>query len=241
MSPAAGGRPRDPAIDAAVLTATVELLREDGYGALALEKVAALAGTSKAAIRRRWPQRQRLVIDALASVLVVPPAPDNGCTRCDLHQSVRLLAEVLHERLPAGVLAPLIADCSADPGLHEYLLRSLVQPGRAAAAVAVRRAVERGDLQPDVDPELFVTCSRRWCTGGRCWARHPSTRPRRARWWTCCCAGWPWTSTAWCSSAGSRPSSGICTTSGTRARRYPRRGRRPAPGVPARRGPTVGA
>ncbi|MEU7501400.1 TetR/AcrR family transcriptional regulator [Streptomyces griseofuscus] len=156
MSPAAGGRPRDPAIDAAVLTATVELLREDGYGALALEKVAALAGTSKAAIRRRWPQRQRLVIDALASVLVVPPAPDNGCTRCDLHQSVRLLAEVLHERLPTGVLAPLIADCSADPGLHEYLLRSLVQPGRAAAAVAVRRAVERGDLQPDVDPELFV-------------------------------------------------------------------------------------
>ncbi|MEU3531429.1 TetR/AcrR family transcriptional regulator C-terminal ligand-binding domain-containing protein [Streptomyces murinus] len=156
MSPAAGGRPRDPAIDAAVLTATVRLLHEDGYGSLALEKVAALAGTSKAAIRRRWPQRQRLVIDALASVLVVPPAPDNGCTRCDLHQSVRLLAEVLHERLPAGVLAPLIADCSADPGLHEYLLRSLVQPGRAAAAVAVRRAVERGDLQPDVDPELFV-------------------------------------------------------------------------------------
>ncbi|QHC29469.1 TetR/AcrR family transcriptional regulator [Streptomyces sp. HF10] len=156
MSPAAGGRPRDPAIDAAVLAATVRLLREDGYGALALERVAAVAGTSKAAIRRRWPQRQRLVIDALASVLVVPPAPDNGCTRCDLHQSVRLLAEVLHERLPAGVLAPLIADCSADPGLHEYLLRSLVQPGRAAAAVAVRRAVERGDLQPDVDPELFV-------------------------------------------------------------------------------------
>ncbi|MEU2375637.1 TetR/AcrR family transcriptional regulator [Streptomyces misionensis] len=156
MSPAPGGRPRDPAIDAAVLAATVRLLGEDGYGGLALERVAALAGTSKAAIRRRWPRRQRLVIDALASVLVVPPAPDNGCTRCDLHQSVRLLAEVLHERLPAGVLAPLIADCADDPELHEHLLHSLLQPGRAAAAVAVRRAVERGDLLPDVDPELFV-------------------------------------------------------------------------------------
>ncbi|MFH8340547.1 TetR/AcrR family transcriptional regulator C-terminal ligand-binding domain-containing protein [Streptomyces sp. AM6-12] len=156
MSPAAGGRPRDPAIDAAVLAATVRLLREDGYGGLALEKVAAVAGTSKAAVRRRWPQRQRLVIDALASVLVVPPAPDNGCTRCDLHQSVRLLAEVLHERLPAGVLAPLIADCSGEPELHEYLLHSLVRPGRAAAAVAIRRALGRGDLRPDVDPELLV-------------------------------------------------------------------------------------
>jgi AcrR family transcriptional regulator len=156
VSPAVGGRPRDPAIDAAVLVATVSLLHEDGYGGFALEKVAARAGTTKAAIRRRWPQRQRLVIDSLASVMVTPPVPDNGCTRCDLHQSVQLLAEVLYERLPAGVLAPLISDCSADPALHLYLLQTLVQPSRAAAAVAVQRAVDRGDLLPDVDPELFV-------------------------------------------------------------------------------------
>jgi AcrR family transcriptional regulator len=152
----AAGRPRDPAIDAALLAATVETLREGGYAGFALEKVAARAGTTKAAIRRRWPVRQQLVIDALASVLVTPPVPDNDCTRCDLHQSVRLLAEVLERRLPPGVLAPLIADCAADPALHLRLVDTLVQPSRGAAAVAVRRAVDRGDLLPDVDPELFV-------------------------------------------------------------------------------------
>jgi AcrR family transcriptional regulator len=156
VTPPAGGRPRDPAIDAAVLAATVRLLRENGYGGLALEKVAAQAGTTKAAIRRRWPQRQRLVIDALATILVVPPVPDNDCTRCDLHQSVDLLVEALHRRLPPGVLAPLIADCSADRALHHHLVQTLVQPSRAAAAVAVRRAVDRGELLPDVDAELFV-------------------------------------------------------------------------------------
>jgi AcrR family transcriptional regulator len=154
--PTAAGRPRDPAIDAAVLAATVETLRESGYAGLALEKVAARAGTTKAAIRRRWPARQQLVIDALASVLVTPPVPDNDCTRCDLHQSVRLLAEVLERRLPPGVLAPLVADCSSDVALHRRLIDTLVQPSRGAAAVAVRRAVDRGDLLPDVDPELFV-------------------------------------------------------------------------------------
>lgn len=153
---AAAGRPRDPAIDAAVLAATVGLLREGGYAGFALEKAAARAGTTKAAIRRRWPVRQRLVIDALATVLVTPPVPDNDCTRCDLHQSVRLLAETLDERLPPGVLAPLIADCAADPELHRALVGTLVQPSRGAAAVAVRRAVDRGDLRPEVDPELFV-------------------------------------------------------------------------------------
>jgi AcrR family transcriptional regulator len=150
------GRPRDPAIDAAVLAAAVALLREHGYAGFAMETVAAMAGTTKAAVRRRWPVRQRLIIDALASVLVTPPVPDNGCTRCDLTQTVRLLAEVLHDRLPRDVLAPLIADCADHPDLHQRLLDALVQPSRQAATIAVGRAVDRGDLRPDVDPALLV-------------------------------------------------------------------------------------
>lgn len=156
MTPAAPGRPRDPAIDAAVMASTLDVLRENGYAKFALETVAARAGTTKASIRRRWPARQRLVVDALASVLVAPPVPDNGCTRCDLTQSVGLLAEALLERLPAGVLAPLVADCAHDPELHRHLMEVLVQPSRHAAAVAVRRAVERGDLREGVDPDLLV-------------------------------------------------------------------------------------
>lgn len=152
MSP---GRPRDTTIDAAVLDATVAVLRERGYSGFALEVVAARAGTTKAAIRRRWPVRQRLVIDALAALLVTPPAPDNGCTRCDLIQSVTLLAEALHDRLPAGVLAPLVADC-ADPELGRHLVDTLVAPSRAAAMTAVRRAVDRDELRPDVAPEMLV-------------------------------------------------------------------------------------
>ncbi|MEV6109083.1 TetR/AcrR family transcriptional regulator C-terminal ligand-binding domain-containing protein [Streptomyces sp. NPDC051940] len=154
--PPATGRPRDPAIDAAVLKATADELAEHGCGGFALERVAARAGTSKAAIRRRWPQRQRLVIDALGALMAVPPAPDNGCTRCDLQQSVRLLAQALDERLPPGVLAPLIAECAGDPELHTYLLDTLVAPSRSAALVAVRRAADRGDLVPETDPELLV-------------------------------------------------------------------------------------
>ncbi|UYQ66122.1 TetR/AcrR family transcriptional regulator [Streptomyces peucetius] len=156
MTPAAAGRPRDPAIDAAVVAATLDVLREHGYAGFSLEAVAARAGTTKPSVRRRWPTRQSLVIDALASVLVTPPVPDNGCTRCDLTQSVGLLAEALLDRLPAGVLAPLVADCAHDAALHQRLIDVLVRPSRHAAAVAVRRAVDRGDLRAGVDPELLV-------------------------------------------------------------------------------------
>ena len=152
MSP---GRPRDTAIDGAVLTATVDLLRARGWSGFAIEAVATRAGTTKAAIRRRWPVRQRLAVDALATLLDVPAAPDNGCTRCDLIDSVSLLGELLHDRLPPGVLAALLADCGT-PELRTYLVDTLVAPSRAAARTAVARAVDRGELRQDVDPELVV-------------------------------------------------------------------------------------
>ena len=175
------GRPRDPAIDAAVLAASLEVLRGNGYFGFALEAVAARAGTSKAAIRRRWPVRQNLVIDALATVLVSPPVPDNDCTRCDLIQTVRLLAQALHEQLPPGVLTPLIADCSRDAQLHQRLIDVLLSPSRDAALVAVRRAADRGDLLPEVDAELLVDLLSSVVYQRALFSRDPIDRGRAAQ------------------------------------------------------------
>ncbi len=41
------GRPRDPAVDAAIRSATVGLLGEAGYARLTMDQVAARAGVSK--------------------------------------------------------------------------------------------------------------------------------------------------------------------------------------------------
>ena len=48
------GRPRDPRIDAAVLSATAELILEAGYPGVTVAAVAARAGTTPPAIYRRW-------------------------------------------------------------------------------------------------------------------------------------------------------------------------------------------
>jgi AcrR family transcriptional regulator len=150
------GRPRDPAIDRAVLEATLEVLRDHGYGGFSLENVATRAGTTKPSIARRWPRRQELIIAALVTVLVTPPVPDTGCTRCDLIAGVELLADALLDRVPGGVLAPLVADCAADPELHGHLIGTLVRPVRDAVAVTVTRAVERGHLRSGIRVEHVV-------------------------------------------------------------------------------------
>src|SRR5512132_3097766 len=84
------GRPRDRQIDAAVVDATLVVLDEVGYGRLTLEEVARRAGTTKPAIYRRWPSRQRLVLAALGRRVGEARAPDTGCTLCDLDECLTL-------------------------------------------------------------------------------------------------------------------------------------------------------
>src|ERR1700739_2189124 len=71
------GRPRDPRIDAAILTATADLLVQIGYSNLTLAAVAERAGTTKTALYRRWSSKAELVHEAafpVAPTALVAPA-----------------------------------------------------------------------------------------------------------------------------------------------------------------------
>jgi AcrR family transcriptional regulator len=149
------GRPRNVQIDDAVLKATVAVLDDTGYGGLTVEEVARRAGTTKPAIYRRWPNRQRLVLAALGERLGEAQAPDTGCTLCDLDECLRVFVAAFR-RMPPGVLGPLFADCAGDRELRAAFMSTLFDPPRAAVRETLERAHERGDLRDDVDVELIL-------------------------------------------------------------------------------------
>jgi AcrR family transcriptional regulator len=149
------GRPRDRQIDSAVLRATLAVLDESGYGRLSLEEVARQAGTTKPAIYRRWPNRQRLVLAALGDRLGEARAPDTGCTLCDLDESLKVFVAAFR-RMPPGVIGPLYADCAGDRELRAAFMTSLFDPPRAAVRETLDRAHARGDLRDEVDVELIL-------------------------------------------------------------------------------------
>ena len=149
------GRPRDPQIDSAVLDATIAVLDEAGYGGLTIEEVARHAGTTKPAIYRRWPNRQRLVLAALGGRLGAARAPDTGCTLCDLDECLKVFVAAFR-RMPPGVLGPLFADCAADRELRTAFMTTLFEPPRAAVRETLERAHARGDLRDDVDLDLIL-------------------------------------------------------------------------------------
>jgi AcrR family transcriptional regulator len=152
---ARAGRPRDRLIDAAVLDATRAVLDEDGYGRLTLEAVARRAGTSKPAIYRRWPNRQRLVLAALGERLGELRAPDTGCTLCDLDECLKVFVATFRRMAPDAI-DPLFADCAGDRELRAAFMTTLFDPPRAAVKETLDRAHARGDLRDDVDRDLVL-------------------------------------------------------------------------------------
>ena len=60
-----GGRPRDPALDDAIIQATRRRLVLDGYSGMSIGDIAADARVSRPTIYRRWPTKLELTIDAL--------------------------------------------------------------------------------------------------------------------------------------------------------------------------------
>jgi AcrR family transcriptional regulator len=149
------GRPRDPGKADAILAATLALLAEAGYDALSMEGVAARAGTSKATVYRRWPDRRALVGAAVAFQQGPPPAAvDTGSLRGDLLALCRRLAAML-ARSEGRVVVALLQGAAQDPGLGDLMERTAGHTGARLPAEVLRRAVERGELPAGASPYAF--------------------------------------------------------------------------------------
>jgi AcrR family transcriptional regulator len=138
-----------------VLDATLAVLDQSGYGRFTLEEVARRAGTTKPAIYRRWPNRQRLVLAALGLRLGDLKAPDTTCTLCDLDECLKVFVAAFR-RMPPGVIGPLFADCAGDRELRAAFMTALFDPPRSAVKETLDRAHARGDLRDDVDLNLIL-------------------------------------------------------------------------------------
>jgi AcrR family transcriptional regulator len=157
VSARAPGRPRSTEADLAIVRATLEVLAEDGYGGLSVEKVRDRAGVGKATIYRRYPSRQELVKAAVAHLqghLEVPP--DQGSLRADFAALAQVIGGTARQTEGTRFMARMLAEAAQDPDVHRIFMATLVEPRRAALRALVERAIERGDVRADVDAELAV-------------------------------------------------------------------------------------
>lgn len=146
--------------DGAICDATLALLAEVGYDRMSMDAVAARAQASKATIYRRWPGKRELVLDALRSRAGRHTgAVDTGSLRGDLVATFTAMAAEAGDGeadLMAGVLramrcTPELGDC----------VRDQAGAGLASALrTIVDRAVARGEVPPEADPDLAHEVAR---------------------------------------------------------------------------------
>jgi AcrR family transcriptional regulator len=146
------GRPRDRRIDAAVLTAAVELLTGTGYADLTVEAIARRAHTSKPAIYRRWPSKAHLVHEAVFPIDASTDLPDTGSLTGDVREMLRRTVAVLTTPAARAALPGLVAEMATDLTLHTALLARFNDILGRGLADRLTRADERGEVRPGVTP-----------------------------------------------------------------------------------------
>jgi len=152
----APGRPRSAAADAAIISATLEVLREEGFRGLSVEAVRQRAGVGKATIYRRFPDKSALVRAAIGAIHADLTARDTGTLRGDLEAMWTDGYRALNG-IQAATFAPrLLAESADDPEMHAIFRSVLIEPRRQALREVLQRGMERGEVRGDVDMELLI-------------------------------------------------------------------------------------
>lgn len=152
------GRPRDPTIDDAVARAVITLL-EDGVPAneITMVQVADTAGISRTSLYRRHERIEEVLAAALDSARRPIEDVDTGTLRGDL--------TALYATASSSVVnAPLARELTVlriGLGLHDPAFRAMtwerhVSRRRTPMAQALQRAIDRGEIPLDTDPEIVI-------------------------------------------------------------------------------------
>ena len=157
MSGARGAALLRQQVTAAIESAALAELAEVGYARMSMEAVAKRAGVGKAAIYRRWPSKQHLVI-ALVSAYATRAA--NLVSAGSLYADVLAFLTATKHGLEHPLVTPIILDLASEAGrnpqLAEALRTTISEPRRARVAELLRLAIARGELEADVDLDLAL-------------------------------------------------------------------------------------
>lgn len=153
------GRPRDPAIDAAVLAAAVQEIASTGLAGLSTRAVAARAGVDRRGVHARWASTEDLAVDALGTLSADLEQPLTGTLHGDLGAVAPRIATAFSgaRRL---VLQRCLEEVAQFPAVATRFRRDHVDRCAAVVEDAFHRAAARGELTERTTPaqatELFM-------------------------------------------------------------------------------------
>jgi AcrR family transcriptional regulator len=156
------GRPRDPAIDTAIMSAALELFIDNGIAGMSIEQVAKRAGVGKPTVYRRWATKERLVADAIeadvGSDLEWPTREEIAAIspRVFVKRNIEAAARTAADPKFRALVAQIYGSAVTHPVLMQTYWDHYILPRRTLAIAMLERAQEEGAVAADADPDVLV-------------------------------------------------------------------------------------
>jgi AcrR family transcriptional regulator len=147
------GRPRDPALDQAIVSAAARQLGELGYARMSLESVAAAAGTTVPTLRRRYAGKAELAAAVIGSLRVQDPPAGAPTPRAHALAILENFLDNLRAIPALSILGSLLAEEERHPELLQLFRTRLAEPRRAL----LRQALAAGDLPESADLDALTS------------------------------------------------------------------------------------
>lgn len=161
-TPRPGGRPRDAALDEAIILATRERLVRDGYSLMTIGDIAADAKVSRPTLYRRWSTKFDLVVDALDygfrkqrdsySLDLAGMAPREAFT-----EAVRRLDPAYFNPDAMVLMGNFAGEAIRTPELLGILREHAVEPRVTLVENVLTRLQDDGAVRDDVDKHTIAT------------------------------------------------------------------------------------
>ena len=135
----------------------MDLVREVGYDAVAMEAIAARAGVGKATVYRRWSGKETLIADAIERLMRASmPVPDTGTVAGDLGVLMHVALGMYRDRSTGPLLSGLVAAMARSERIALAVRSGFIATWQDAARQALEAGAARGELRPDVDVRLAI-------------------------------------------------------------------------------------
>lgn len=134
----------------------MEILIENGYRALTLQKIAQRAGVGRQTLYRWWRCKADIVLEAFArrTAREIPP-PDTGRAGSDLVQLMEESGAVL-KHVSGPIVLGLLAEAALDDEFAAKFWQRFQSQRREVVKIILARGIARGELPLDLDPEFWA-------------------------------------------------------------------------------------
>jgi len=150
------GRPRSEPARQAILHSTLAVLEKRGFSDFTIEEVAERAAVGKATVYRWWSNKGALIADAFAgSTTRRLRFPDTGSVFIDMSRQMRQVVKIFRSRR-GRIVSAILAAGQSDPEVIAAFRERFLLPRRREAYETLRRAIRRGELRRDVNPDLLL-------------------------------------------------------------------------------------